>query len=109
MARYIDADKVIEALQEEFEFEPTLCTEDENKWFKRGIKCAIRNVDRIPTADVEEVKHGKWIEKEEIYGDVYYTCSNCNNDWTTIDGTPQENFMNYCPHCGAKMDGGDSK
>ena len=57
-----------------------------------------------PTADVEEVKYGEWIEKEELYGDVYYTCSNCNNDWTTIDGTPQQNFMNYCPNCGAKMD-----
>lgn len=56
-------------------------------------------------ADLVEVKHGEWIEKEEIYGDVYYTCSNCNNDWTTIDGTPQENFMNFCPNCGAKMDG----
>lgn len=58
-------------------------------------------------ADYAEVKHGEWIEKEEVYGDVYYTCSNCNNDWTTIDGTPQDNFMNYCPHCGAKMEKGE--
>ena len=67
---------------------------------------ARKLMEEAPTADVAEVKRGKWIEKEEVYGDVYYTCSNCNNDWTTIDGTPQENFMNYCPNCGAKMDGG---
>lgn len=66
---------------------------------------AINEIKNLPTADVVEVKHGEWIEKEEVYGDVYYTCSNCNNDWTTIDGTPQDNFMDYCPNCGAKMDG----
>jgi DNA-directed RNA polymerase subunit RPC12/RpoP len=65
----------------------------------------ISLLHRQPTADVVEVNHGEWLEKEEVYGDVYYTCSNCNNDWTTIDGTPQDNFMNYCPNCGAKMDG----
>jgi predicted amidophosphoribosyltransferase len=57
-------------------------------------------------SDFVEVKHGEWIEKEDVYGDIYYTCSVCNNDWTTIDGTPQENFMKFCPCCGAKMDGG---
>ena len=62
-------------------------------------------IEKQPTADVEEVKHGEWIEKEDVYGDIYYTCSVCNNDWTTIDGTPQENFMKRCPCCGAKMDG----
>lgn len=56
--------------------------------------------------EIVEAKHGEWIEKEEIYGDVYYTCSNCGEDWTTIDGTPFENGMNFCPQCGAKMDGG---
>lgn len=88
MARYIDADSI-------------------RFYLHKGWDLFIadkQNIDSIPTADVVEVKHGKWIEKEEIYGDVYYTCSNCNNDWTTIDGTPQENFMSYCPNCGAKMD-----
>jgi DNA-directed RNA polymerase subunit RPC12/RpoP len=71
----------------------------------RGAKKVIDRILNAPAVDAVEVKHGEWIEKEEIYGDVYYTCSNCNNDWTTIDGTPQDNFMNYCPNCGAKMDG----
>lgn len=62
-------------------------------------------LSRNPDADVVEVKHGEWIEKEGAYGDIYYDCSNCKNDWTTIDGTPQDNFMRYCPYCGAKMDG----
>ena len=97
MARYIDVDKI------NFRgIEPQM---DKNYITLIPLKYAECIVNTAPTADVVEVKHGEWIEKEEIYGDVYYTCSNCNNDWTTIDGTPQENFMNFCPNCGAKMDG----
>lgn len=59
---------------------------------------------KIPTVDAAPVKHGKWIENEGFDGDCYYTCSVCHCDWTTIDGTPTENNMRYCPECGAKMD-----
>lgn len=49
-----------------------------------------------PTADVAEVKHGKWIEYQ-IPNII--TCSEC--DWGT--GVDEKSFK-YCPHCGAKMD-----
>ena len=58
----------------------------------------------MPTVDAAPVKHGRWIEKEGFDGDSYYTCSSCGCDWTTIDGTPVQNNMRYCPECGAKMD-----
>lgn len=50
----------------------------------------------IPAADVQTVKHGRWI----INSDGYYPqCSECMNE-------PQGRIMtNYCPNCGAKMDG----
>lgn len=47
---------------------------------------------------------GHWIEQDGYDGDVYYDCSICGNSWTTIDGTPWQNGMNYCPNCGAKME-----
>ena len=62
------------------------------------------DIARFPTIDAAPVKHGKWIENEGFDGDCYYTCSVCHCDWTTIDGTPTENNMRYCPECGAKMD-----
>lgn len=42
-------------------------------------------------ADVQEVKHGEW------YVDSPFACSICDglNDYKD----------DYCPHCGAKMDG----
>lgn len=49
---------------------------------------------------------GEWIEQTEYNGDTYYDCSVCGNSWTTIDGTPWNNGMNFCPNCGAKMKGG---
>ena len=52
----------------------------------------------------EQPKNGTWIEKEDYYGDTYYDCSVCDESWTTIEGTPWQNGMNYCPHCGAKME-----
>lgn len=52
----------------------------------------------IPT---ERTAH--WIEKDGYDGDTYYDCSECGESWTTIDGTPWNNGMNYCPNCGARM------
>ena len=54
-----------------------------------------------PTADVQEVRHGKWISNElDGYKWAYY-CSECG--W--VDGYPFNDRHKYCPHCGAKMDG----
>ena len=52
----------------------------------------------------EQQKTGKWEEKVDYMGDTYYDCSACGESWTTIEGTPWQNGMNYCPHCGAKME-----
>ena len=76
------------------------------------IKCRACSIDDMlgeiedaPTADVEEVKHGKWefINQAENYlepptGDMC-KCSKCN---FKIDVS--ETLFKYCPNCGAKMD-----
>ena len=62
-----------------------------------GVEYAIplRAINEEPTADVAEVKHGKW----KINSDGYYPyCSECNNE-------PENGKLTkYCPECGAKMD-----
>ena len=52
----------------------------------------------------EEHKKGKWIEQEDGWGGYYYDCSVCKESWTTIDGTPFDNGMKFCPNCGAEME-----
>jgi predicted RNA-binding Zn-ribbon protein involved in translation (DUF1610 family) len=46
---------------------------------------------------VVEVKHGKWIPKG-----IADKCSVCGR-WLVIEQASAD--LNYCPHCGAKMDG----
>ena len=43
---------------------------------------------------------------DEWFGTDVYTCSKCRESYVLVEGTPKENLWNYCPNCGAKMDGG---
>ena len=56
-------------------------------------------IEQIPTADVEEVRHGQW----EKHGSKWQ-CTDCKV-LMNLDGTPQENSIYYCPNCGAYMMG----
>ena len=47
------------------------------------------------------VRHGRWIEQEKYAFGVMYDCSICDN--RILDNG---HSWNYCPNCGAKMDGG---
>ncbi len=60
-------------------------------------------LDKLPAADVVEVVHGEWIEKQIPLAwcdddvDIAYQCSICGcNDLVE---------SSYCSGCGAKMDG----
>ena len=54
----------------------------------------------VPAADVAPVRHGCWVETIH----KGYKCSLCNCLSSLFD----ENLKSeYCPWCGAKMDGGD--
>lgn len=69
-----------------------------------GLYALKDEVDNIPTADVQEVRHGHWVKQIKIRKDeevrlVHWQCSLCG----CFLGT---NTANYCPNCGAKMDGG---
>ena len=74
----------------------------------RGIADYIaEDISMIPYADVAPVRHGQWICKRKGYEE--YECSvchgmdsNCSDYYADHVVTEQE----YCPFCGAKMDGG---
>ena len=60
-------------------------------------------VHYTPTADVVEVKHGEWIEDSLV--DDASICSLCGYTDYRFNYDRDERGSNYCPHCGAKMDG----
>ena len=55
-------------------------------------------LDSFPAADVALVRHERW----ERHGSKWQ-CTGCKV-LMSIDGTPQENLLYYCPHCGAIID-----
>ena len=61
---------------------------------------AFVEIKRLPKADVAPVVHGKWLYKKEWGRLITNECSICKQILTTQNGES----MNYCPHCGAKMD-----
>ena len=62
-------------------------------------------LDNIHTADVVEVKHGRW--KEVDYwsskngSSIHYIANQCS---ACHCNSPRKAQYNYCPNCGAKMD-----
>ena len=70
-----------------------------------GREIAFKSdIDKIPPADVVEVKHGEWKPTKipAYFGGVIYECSLCG----AKDGDHTKILGRYCWRCGAKMDGG---
>ena len=77
----------------------------------------LRELDAQPTADVVPVRHGRWIpiRESEITGwnpefagrDPIggYKCSECGR-FAVFDCNDEYVLSDFCPQCGAKMDGG---
>lgn len=79
-----------------------------------GITCHkelvdIWEIEAIPAADVVPVVHGEWADKEVIHKRCIEEwqsarCSACGKYHTTPYMYYFDDF-NFCPNCGAKMDG----
>ena len=69
----------------------------------------MRLIENAPTVDAVEVVHGRWIDKKiDNFRMWEVRCSEC--DWVGIsnyDAYDEPYDFNYCPNCGAKMDGGN--
>lgn len=99
MADYIDREAAIDAVTAVYVRTAGYKTR-ERVWETREA------IQKLPTAE-EPVRHGRWLWHEESFD---YECSDChcrfdyNKTYELFDHGFQ--FANYCPYCGAKMDGG---
>ena len=66
---------------------------------------ARETIKNMPAADVAPVVHGRWEPEDNYFDEDTWHCSACSEPFVLIEGTPIGNGMNYCPNCGAKMDG----
>ena len=60
---------------------------------------SLESVRTAPTIEAEPVKHGRWVR----YLDFWRKCSLCGSSWH--EQWVMGKTLNYCPNCGAKMDG----
>ena len=61
-----------------------------------------------PTIEAEPVKHGRWRIVFDDYDCEMMECSCCGAEFYDGDNDTVDLLHNYCPNCGAKMDGGDA-
>ena len=68
-----------------------------------GIRKALRIIEQAPTIDIAPVVHGEWVKD----GGCECRCKKCGYA-PLYDYFGRVRLSNYCPHCGAKMDGGEN-
>lgn len=91
MSRYIDSDKLKEK---------KIYSAERHEYI-----IPVAELDWAPTADVQEVKYGKWLRTVPTSTWSYRrVCSLCGQTANMI-----RTRYTYCPWCGAKMDGGESE
>ena len=95
MAEYIKREAAIKAMEKA---DYTLIANDADSCKADYLRDIIESV---PAADVVPVVHGRWEQTEAPFMNEYEDCSVCG--YRTVWG----HRFNYCPNCGAKMDGDD--
>lgn len=102
MPKYIDADALVEQLNDDAN---RLQTEEAiNDW-----QIGKRILSRASAADVAPIRHGEWHQVEVIdddsetgVNDSAAQCSICQDVHNSIYWA--RTYYNFCPNCGAKMD-----
>ena len=110
MTEYIEREAISEEIRKYYYKNPPNFSYGEG--FDRGLDRAQRAILDAPSADVVPVRHGRWISLTECANEGVY-CSICKkkvwkSDYALCSHKSRNKLRSdYCPNCGAKMDGGD--
>lgn len=106
MAKYIERDQLVEHLTR------MMGARQIDRLPRSGYAKAIQDVDGCPAADVVPVTRGRWIPESNRPRSWAWRCSLCGRTAYQVVPARQETAdkrcaLRYCPHCGARMDGGE--
>ena len=76
----------------------TLSTYTKDGYTKAVLSQAVKAIRKL-SADVQPVRHGRWIAIDGEWFD--WQCSEC--------GSKRDGRTPFCPNCGAKMDGKENE
>ena len=95
MAEYIEREALEVSLNHRLNF--LIAENSEYDHYTSGFDEAVTRVEDFPAADVAPVRHGRWLYVDTDT-EQFFLCNRCKKKeyWES----------NYCPNCGAKMDGG---
>lgn len=99
MTEYIEKNKAIKELYEVYDYEFPTASGGFDEYARMIVPNTIKN---MPAADVAPVRHGRWIyHPDDLFpAESKQECSCCHEEeYLTLYNE------NYCPNCGAKMDG----
>ena len=101
MAEYIELETFLKEIEDRYCLPCKKAGRDHN-----GCKCDVCCVEDMrgdvidaPAADVAPVVHGQWKASGGLL-----ECQNCGEIYSTLGGN-EGKAWDYCPDCGARMDG----
>ena len=97
---YVEREVISEGIRKYYYKNPPNSSYQEG--FDYGLDKAQRVILDAPAADVVEVRHGRWVSVQHKLARV---CSVCNRDEPYKFADIDADVYDYCPHCGAKLDG----
>lgn len=92
--RLIDADRLLEVLHNNF-------------GWTGGAYTLQQLIENAPTVATASEVHGRWV-KGTSCGTYWNYCSICGGKILKNE-YQQDYFSDYCPFCGARMDGGEGE
>lgn len=97
--RLIDADALKNAIRAE--------SWKEDNTVKMAVDYICIIIDEQPTINPDDCRpHGRWEIKLDDYDCEYAMCPVCGEEFYDASGEDTIDItFNYCPNCGAKMDG----
>ena len=108
MAEYLDRDDVLNVIDYiRTKYISVYNRRDKcSQFWADTIRYFEKQINKLDDYDVEPVRHGHWYNSSYLGDEI--TCSKCSTTYNIFETDGAENF-DYCPNCGAKMDGGEQE